>query len=163
MVTPGDFGPERTPDKLRFRAIVDVHVLLVRDGSVLLGRRAGTGYGDGMWHLPSGHLEAGESVVDAAVREAAEEIGVTIRPDDLAFAHVMHRAPDRVGLFFMAAAWDPEPYNAEPDKCSEIAWWPLDALPADMIAYPADAIRAIVAGKPFALHAWDGPADPPVT
>ncbi|GLX02526.1 NUDIX domain-containing protein [Microtetraspora sp. NBRC 16547] len=152
-------SPGHAVDRTRFRAIVDVHLLLVRDGAVLLARRAGTGYGDGMWHLPSGHLEAGESVVDAAVREAAEEIGVAIRLDDLTFAHVMHRAPDRVGLFFTAAAWEPEPYNAEPDKCSEIAWWPLDALPPDMIDYPAAAVRAIAAGEPFALHAWDGAAD----
>lgn len=43
---------------------------------------------------PSGHLEEGEPVIDGAVREAGEEVGVTINPDDLAFAHVVHyRAP----------------------------------------------------------------------
>nr|WP_068928478.1 NUDIX domain-containing protein [Planobispora rosea] len=138
---------------------MDVHVLLVRDGEVLLMRRAGTGYGDGRWHLPSGHLEAGESAVHAAVREAREETGVAIAPEDLAFVHVMHRAPERVGLFFLARNWDGEPYNAEPGKCSEIAWCPLDALPPDTIDYPAAAVRAITAGQPFALHGWDPAGD----
>ena len=138
----------------RFRAIVDVHVLLVRGDMVLLTRRAGTGYADGLWHLPSGHLEAGESVVDAAVREAGEEVGVTIHPHDLSFTHVMHRAPDRVGLFFTARRWYGEPYNAEPHKCSQIAWWPLNDLPEDTVGYPAAALRAIAAGHAFALYGW---------
>ncbi|WP_342342442.1 NUDIX hydrolase [Planobispora rosea] len=154
-----DRRTSRPGRKDRFRAVVDVHVLLVRDGEVLLMRRAGTGYGDGRWHLPSGHLEAGESAVHAAVREAREETGVAIAPEDLAFVHVMHRAPERVGLFFLARNWDGEPYNAEPGKCSEIAWCPLDALPPDTIDYPAAAVRAITAGQPFALHGWDPAGD----
>ncbi|WP_433444013.1 NUDIX hydrolase [Nonomuraea sp. CA-141351] len=146
---PGHATPRR-----RFRAIVDVHVLLLRDTHVLLGRRKGTGYGDGLWHLPSGHLEAGESVTEAAVREAREEVGVAIDPDDLAFAHVMHRAPERVGLFFATREWTGDPYNAEPDKCSEIAWWPLDDLPGDMVDYAAAAIANVLDQIPFALHEW---------
>lgn len=121
---------------------------------VLMGRRRGTGYGDGLWHLPSGHLEAGESVVRAAVREAREEVGVVVDPDDLTFVHVMHRAPDRVGLFFAANRWAGEPYNAEPHKCSELGWWPLDRLPADMVGYPAAALARIRDGVPFAHHEW---------
>ncbi|WP_248960466.1 NUDIX hydrolase [Sphaerisporangium perillae] len=149
-----DSVAQEPPAERRFRAIIDVHVLLLRDGELLLARRAGTGYGDGRWHLPSGHLEDGESVTAAAIREAREEIGVTIDPAHLVFAHVMHRAPERVGLFFTVERWDGEPYNAEPDKCSEIAWWPLDDLPHDTIDYPAAAIQAIAAGRPFALHGW---------
>lgn len=60
----------------RHRSIVDVHVILRRDGRVLMGRRANTGYGDGQLHLPSGHVEPGESVVDGVIREAAEEVWV---------------------------------------------------------------------------------------
>ncbi|WP_245899624.1 NUDIX hydrolase [Nonomuraea indica] len=121
---------------------------------VLLGRRAGTGYGDGLWHLPSGHLEAGESVIEAAVREAREETGVVLDPADLTFVHVMHRAPERVGLFFAATRWRGEPYNAEPHKCSELGWWPLDKLPHDMVGYPDAALAHIRDGVPFALHEW---------
>ncbi|GAA4221105.1 ADP-ribose pyrophosphatase YjhB (NUDIX family) [Streptosporangium album] len=151
---PAEVAPSRPAAGDRFRAVVDVHVLLVRDGAVLLARRANTGYGDGRWHLPSGHLEEGENVTEAAIREAREEVGVTIAPERLVFAHVMHRAPDRVGLFFTVERWDGEPYNAEPHKCSEIGWWPLDGLPPDTIDYPAAAVRAIVAGRGLALHGW---------
>jgi 8-oxo-dGTP pyrophosphatase MutT (NUDIX family) len=47
---------------------------------------------------PSGHLEEGESVIDGAVREAGEEVGVAIDPSDLTFVHVVHyRAPGGEG------------------------------------------------------------------
>ncbi|MET9340854.1 2'-5' RNA ligase family protein [Nonomuraea sp. NPDC003804] len=136
--------------RARFKAIVDVHVLFVCDGKVLLGRRANTGYADGRWHLPSGHLEAGESVIEAAAREAREEVGVVVDPGDLTFVHAMHRAPDRVGLFFRAERWHGEPYNAEPGKCDALEWHPLDRLPDGMVAYPAAALAAIGDGRPFA-------------
>ncbi|GGO64207.1 NUDIX hydrolase [Nonomuraea cavernae] len=140
----------------RFRAVVAVHVLVVRGEEVLLGRRAGTGWADGRWHLPSGHLEPGESVVRAAVREAREELGVGIEPRDLTFAHIMHRAPDRVDLFFVAREWQGEPRNAEPHKCSEVRWWPLDRLPVDTVGYAAAAVAEVLGQVPFTLHEWPG-------
>ncbi len=70
---------------------VAVHVLLIRDTTILLARRYNTGYADGQWSLPAGHVESGESVTAAAVREAREETGVVIRPADLDVVHVMHR------------------------------------------------------------------------
>ena len=111
----------------RHRSIVDLHLVLRRDdGRILLMRRANTGYGDGQLHLPSGHLEAGESIIDGVVREAREEVGVTVQPADLRYIHVMHRAAetghDRLGLFFTTDTWDGTPHNAEPEKCSELVW-----------------------------------------
>jgi ADP-ribose pyrophosphatase YjhB (NUDIX family) len=65
--------------------------------------------------LPSGHLEDGESVAQAAVREAAEQVGVDIDPADLDFTHVVHpRNPEgqgRIGIFFTTARWAGEPVN----------------------------------------------------
>ncbi|HEY6314153.1 MAG TPA: NUDIX domain-containing protein [Streptosporangiaceae bacterium] len=53
-------------DSGRYKVTGDVHlVLLDDDGRVLLGRRKNTGFADGCYHLPAGHLEAGESVIDA--------------------------------------------------------------------------------------------------
>ncbi|WP_086827669.1 NUDIX domain-containing protein [Allokutzneria sp. NRRL B-24872] len=142
----------------RHRSIVDVHLVLVEDGRILLSRRHNTGYEDGRYHLVSGHLEAGESIVDAVVREAAEEIGIGLAADDLDCVHVMHHSNPgeeaRVGFFFRAWAWTGEPVNREPEKCSDLAWFPLDALPRNVIAYPAEALRHIADGVPFSLHGW---------
>jgi len=55
-----------------FQLIVDIHLLLVANGDLLLGRRANTGYGDGAYEPPSGRLAERETLVEAAVRVAAE-------------------------------------------------------------------------------------------
>lgn len=147
----------------RHAEIVDVHLILRRpDGRVLLARRSGTGYADGLLNPPSGHLEDGEDVREGMIREAYEEIGVVIDPADIRVALVMqHRSPDgdpRIGWFFEARRWTGEPVNREPGKCTGIDWYPLDALPDDMVAYCRAGFEAYLAGDRFVLH-WHRPGD----
>jgi 8-oxo-dGTP pyrophosphatase MutT (NUDIX family) len=94
--------PTQETKPQRHKVTGDVHLLLRRGNEVLLGQRQNTGFEDGAWHLPSGHLEADESVVDALIREAEEEIGVTIAPDDVHFCHIMHNSSSggRMAFFF---------------------------------------------------------------
>lgn len=134
----------------------DVHLILLDDNRALFGRRQNTGYEDGAYHLPSGHLEAGESVVAALIREAKEEIGISIRPEAVEFAHIMHNSSSggRAAFFFTVREWEGEPENREPEKCSELAWYPLDALPGHMIAYCRTALEHIAAGQPFSTYGW---------
>jgi 8-oxo-dGTP pyrophosphatase MutT (NUDIX family) len=61
----------------RYASVVNVHVNLRRGGNVLLLRRTGNVYASGQLCLPSGHLEQGESIVAAAVRE---ETGIVLGP-----------------------------------------------------------------------------------
>ncbi len=142
----------------RYRTIVDVHLLLVRDGLLLWARRARTGYADGLLNLVSGHLEASEDVVAAVIREAGEEAGIEVRRDGLTCVHVMHyRNPEgqpRIGFFFRPARWDGEPVNREPHKCSGLEWHPLEAVPSDAVPYPAEAVRRIGKGETFSVHGW---------
>jgi 8-oxo-dGTP diphosphatase len=151
--------PERTLVSDRYRSIVDVYVLLRHpDGKILLLERAGTGYADGQLCPPSGHLEAGESVVQGGIREAREETGVLIDPADLAFSHVVHhRNPEgqpRIGFFFTADRWQGEPANREPRKCAGLYWvdpaWP----PENTVPYTAAALAAISHGAAFSLDGW---------
>lgn len=140
----------------RHAEIVDVHLIVRRGDRVLLARRSGTGYADGLWNAPSGHLEDGEDVRQAVIREAGEEIGVRIDPADLRVALVMqHRAPGgsaRIGWFFEAVRWEGEPVNNEPGKCSGIGWFDLDGLPDDMVAYCRAGVEAYRRGERFVLH-----------
>jgi 8-oxo-dGTP pyrophosphatase MutT (NUDIX family) len=141
------------------RHLIDVHVLLVRDGRVLLSRRRDANpLFDGRWHLPSGKLDAGESVLAAAVREAEEEVGVVLDPADLRLVHTVHARrtglEPRLGLFFEARTWAGEPVNREPDKCSELGWFDLDALPDDLIDYPAAGLAGYAEGVPFGVYGW---------
>ncbi|MFF0577601.1 NUDIX domain-containing protein [Streptosporangium saharense] len=143
---------------MRYRTIVDAMLLLVRDGQVLLAQRQGTGYADGWWNLPSGHLEEGETIDEAVRREAFEEVGVKIAPEDLRFAHLCHfrnaEGQARMGVFFEAVAWSGEPVNAEPHKCSQIAWFPLGELPPNTYPYTAAGIEHYRRNVPYAaVHA----------
>ncbi|MFI0219802.1 phosphotransferase [Streptomyces lydicus] len=136
-------------------------MILLREGAegpeVLLSRRAGQVYAAGLWHLPSGHLDGPhEDVVDALVREAREETGVVIDPDDVRGAvTVHHRSPggaSRSGYFFEVQRWTGEARNAEPNVCDAIMWARLDALPDEMVAYCRAGLDAYRAGTRLAVH-----------
>ncbi|MEV0336637.1 NUDIX domain-containing protein [Nocardia sp. NPDC050717] len=140
------------------RHVVDVHLLLIREGRLLLSlRRSGDEF-DHRWHLPSGKLEPGESATAAAVREANEEVGVDIDPAALRLIHVAHvTAPGRdarLGLFFRADDWQGEPANREPDKCYALRWFGLDELPDDVIEYSALGIAALNSHAPYSEFGW---------
>ena len=130
----------------RTGVIVDLHVV-IRDGpNVLMGLRQNTGFANGMYHLPSGHLEDGETFVDGMIREAREELGIEIQLPDLNLVHVMHHS-GRLGLFFAVARWSGTITNTEPDKCKALEWLPCDALPVNTVNYAKAALRAIELGN----------------
>jgi 8-oxo-dGTP diphosphatase len=148
----------RVESRAPYRSVVDALILLVSDGNVLLAQRQGTGYADGAWNLPSGKLEEGETISQAATREAGEEIGVRIRAEALRFVHLLHyrnsAGEARIGVFFQALAWDGEPRNAEPHKCAQVQWWPVDRLPPETYRYTAEGIGAFLRGVYFANVGW---------
>jgi len=114
-----------------------VHVILEREGQVLLMRRCNTGFFDGLYSLPGGHVEPGESVRDTAIREMAEELGVTIASRDLALVGVVHRLSDtnRIDFFLRTLVWSGIPVRAEPDKCDALLWVAADTLPRNTVPY----------------------------
>ncbi len=66
-----------------FTIIPAVYLILEKDNKILLLRRYNTGYNDGLYSLPSGHVEDGEFPIDALIREAQEEIGIIIAKEHL--------------------------------------------------------------------------------
>jgi 8-oxo-dGTP diphosphatase len=140
------------------RPINDAMLILERAGRVLLAERFGTGYRDGYLNLPSGKVEEGEDVIQAAMREAEEEVAVRLHREQVRIVHVMHhRNPEgepRVGWFLAAAHWTGEPYNAEPHKCAGISWHPIDQLPENTVPYNADGINSYLKGEPFSVNGW---------
>lgn len=128
---------------MRARFPVTVHLLFLRENQVLLLRRFNTGYRDGEYSVPAGHLDGDETVMAAAAREAQEETGVQIEPGEVAFSSVMHRNEDdeRVDFFVHVRSWHGEPVNTEPDKCDELCWMEVNDLPADTIPYVRRAIQ----------------------
>ena len=138
----------------RPRVIVDVNLLL-RDGdSILLGLRRG-GFAAGRYSPPAGHLELGESVRDALIRETREEIGITIAPDSARFVQVMHNAygVGRMAFFFEARTWAGDIANREPGQVRGAALVPArrPARGADGPLHPRSD-RLLRRGKPSGTH-----------
>jgi 8-oxo-dGTP pyrophosphatase MutT (NUDIX family) len=134
-----------------------VHLFFFRGEEILLLRRAHTGFRDGEYSVPAGHLDGGETVIQAGRREALEEIGVEIDPVDILFSSVMHRreGDERVDFFVHVKAWQGEPFNAEPEKCDDLRWFPLSALPENMVPYVRRAIENHRQGLRFDEFGWN--------
>ena len=135
---------------------VTVHLFLFFGDQILLLRRNQTGYMDGHYSVPAGHLDGKETVRMAGIREAREEIGVQIDPADMVFAGVFHRHEDdeRVDFFIQVQKWSGKPVNAEPGKCDELRWADLEDLPENTIPYIRRAIENYRAGIPFEEFGW---------
>ncbi|MFD3460916.1 NUDIX domain-containing protein [Nocardia fluminea] len=139
----------------KYRVLVGVHLVLVdAQGRVLLGRRVNTGFGDGLFHVPAGHLEAGESAVTGLIREAREEVGIEIEAADVEFAHVLH-SDERVQMFFTVRRWTGAVANLEPEKCSELCWFEPEDLPAEIVDYCRVGIGKVIAGEVFSEYGWE--------
>ena len=82
---------------MRAKFPVTVHLLFFRDDQILVLRRFNTGYADGQYSVPAGHMDGGETVMEAAAREAEEEVGVKLDRLEMAFSTVMHRMEERSG------------------------------------------------------------------
>ena len=131
---------------------VIVHTLLFRHGRVLLLRRARTGYLDGWYALPGGHLQRGESVAACAIRECLEETGVVIDAAQLRPAAVMpYRSHDQQGVDFIMACdeFAAEPRLAEPERFDDIGFWNIDAPPQKTVPYIAHALDLVQRGEWF--------------
>ncbi len=122
-----------------FRVVV--HLLLQRGKRVFLLRRASTGFMDGYYSLPGGHLKSGEPVTAAAVRECLEETGaepLDMRPH----AVLPYIAGRRQGFNFLfsASRFSAEPRLAEPDLFDRCCWAERSALPEPVAPWLREAL-----------------------
>lgn len=140
--------------KERFKITPASYLVLVKDGKILMLRRFNTGYEDGNYSLVAGHLDGQETFRQAMAREAAEEAGIILNPDDLVVVHIMDRqvifndvgARERLDVFIKAEKWDGELKNMEPHKCDDLNWFSFDELPENTIPYIKQALECIEDG-----------------
>ena len=136
--------------------VVRAHVILRRGGLITLTRRAPGLPAGGRWQLPGGHVEPGESVADAARREAREEVGVEVGDARLVHVH-NHRiatGATRLALIFEAIAWRGDPHNAEPELCDAVGFYDPAELPRPMVPYIADSLAGCGRGEFFSTAGW---------
>jgi 8-oxo-dGTP diphosphatase len=141
---------------MRTKFPVTVHLLFFREDQILLLRRFNTGYRDGEYSVPAGHLDGDETVVTAAIREASEEIGLQLDADNIVFSSVMHRMEEeeRVDFFVRVRTWEDDPLNNEPDKCDELVWVDFKSLPENTIPYVRRAIENHLDSVAFDEFGW---------
>jgi 8-oxo-dGTP diphosphatase len=120
--------PRTYPD----RPFLAVSAAIVRDGKILLVRRA-RAPANGLFSLPGGGVEAGETLHEAVMREIREETSITIEPVALAgFRETVTRDKDnRVERHFVilpfAARWIAGEPNLN-DELSEARWVTPDVV-----------------------------------
>ena len=160
-VTPTSPSTATTYTDGYHRSVIGVHLIFLRGDKVLLGLREGTGWRDGHFHVTAGTLEPGETVTAGAVREAAEELGLDLREEDLELVHTVHHwtgeDDPRLQLFFRVRRWSGEPVNAERQKCAGLGWYPMTDLPEPMVDFTAVALSLFPQGVTFSCVGWPEP------
>lgn len=119
----------------RLKMVIGAHLVLRKGEEVLLARRYNTGFCDGDYNFPCGHMDPDEDVKDALIREAFEEVGVKIDKSNLRMLGATHwRAKKQsVNFFFECSDWEGELKNMEPHKCDDVSWFPLNNLPNSLV------------------------------
>ncbi|MFJ2376117.1 NUDIX domain-containing protein [Streptomyces sp. NPDC087769] len=128
---------------------------------VLLQRSENAKFAQGLWDLPVGKSEPGEPITETAVRELYEEAGLTVKPEALQVAHIIHGAwgvesPNGfLTVVFATHEWTGEPENREPRKHAQVGWVDVDKIPDNFVDTTSSALHQYLAGGPeVSLDGW---------
>ncbi len=133
---------------------VGAGVVIIRDGKTLLARRKGA-HAAGAWGSLGGHVEFGESPMEACRREAREELGIEI--GNIRFAACMNmicEGKHYVDVSFTAEIVSGEPAVMDSDRISEIGWYPLDDLPEPLFEPVRVVLDALKTGQQY-FETWE--------
>ncbi|MFA6066692.1 MAG: NUDIX domain-containing protein [Candidatus Babeliaceae bacterium] len=142
----------------RYKLTPAVSVALIKDNKILLIRRNDqASFAPGLYHCPGGHVDADETIRQAAAREVFEEVGAIIDVDDLEFVHLLHRkgqTEEYLISFFIVRIWEQEPFNKEPHKHDMLDWCSIDNLPDTMIPAHRAALIDSFNGIVYSEYGW---------
>lgn len=111
---------------------------------ILFQRRQGTKLWPGFLALPAGHVDTGENVYDAVIREAKEELNITISMENIIDTFVVNRRNKSISpyydVYFEFDSYVGNIIINEPEKCSELKWIKIEDLPDDVIDFEKIAL-----------------------
>jgi 8-oxo-dGTP diphosphatase len=129
------------------RPYLAVRAAIIRDGRILVARRA-RGPALGVWTLPGGVVEAGETLTQAIIREVAEETAIAIEPIALAGHRevVVRDDGGRVSRHFVILCFASRWISGEPklnEELDEARWlWPAELKNLNTTEGLADIVAA---------------------
>ena len=143
MIEPSKWGTM----KERFTMVGGVLVLAIRNGKVLMLLRKNK-FDDGLYSVPGGCMEEGETVIQAASREFKEETGIKLEAENMEVVSILHRICPwgwtSTEFVVLAKDFKGEPKIMEPNKSSELKWFAPDALSDNISKYAKQAIENYV-------------------
>ena len=147
---------EKESDKMkeRFTNVIVTDLIIMRKRNdtteILLSKRKNTGYKDGEYELPGGHLEKDEDIFDSRIREAKEELNISLERNDLKILHIMHHyTGNRINFIFLTEKSDIVPQINEPEKCEELRWANINNLPNNTMEKVKTIIGKIILGEMY--------------
>lgn len=150
----GDAAAPHKAQRLVQRPALGVLAVVLHGGQVLLVQRR-KDPDRGLWGYPGGHVEAGETVAAAAVRELVEETGVqadalgTLGGLDL----IGHNDDGTLNHHFYLVAVECRYRAGQPqaaDDAAAAAWFAVDSVLQQQIAMSdgvSDLLRQVLAGQ----------------
>lgn len=128
-----------------------VHLILIKDNKILLQKRKGSKLWPGYYALPAGHIDDNENQYDALVREAKEELGIEINPNDIINNYAVLRRnyfeidgkqlEPYIDYYFELKKYKGTPKIMEENKCDELLWTSIEELPEPFINYQGDFLE----------------------
>ena len=135
----------------RFKCPIGVFLLLKQNERLYLQLRKNCSF-EGMYGAIGGHVDGGETIVNAVIREAKEEVGIEICDKDLHLATICHSnagGKEYMQFFFTCDNWIGTLENKELDKCERIDLYDMKNLPSNIVPYLKTAIDKINLGEIF--------------
>jgi 8-oxo-dGTP diphosphatase len=126
---------------------VGVQCFVLSGSRLLLGLRT-AGFGTGTWGLPGGHLEQGETILEAAARELEEETGIVAQK--LHIAAIGDPIPENnyhLQIGVLVDKWNGMPEVIAPDEIGELRFFPMDHLPSPLLISSAYIIEKLSKGN----------------
>lgn len=140
---------------------INVYLILIQGNKILMMRRKNTGFQDGMYGVPSGKLDQGETIAEALLREAKEEVGIMCVLNDAWHrnAYILHRYSGEgtvaMEFFIRLHSYTGVVQNREEEKCDDVAWFPVDDLPENTIPYVKKGILNALSGVILDEYIWE--------